>query len=404
MLRNPAYRGRACFGKTELRPRQRIARPLRQRNGIASRDSASHERPRPDWIEIAVPALISDETFDLAQEQLENNKRHSPRRTIEPSLLQGMLVCERCGYALYRTATQTSARKLYYYRCLGSDAYRHLKGALCDNPPVRQDHLDAVVWKELLRLLEDPSLIQQELSRRQDAARNGDPLRQREEQLGRDRARLAKSVDRLLTAYQEGLLSLEQLRCRMPELRKQEQAIQGELQSVEAAATDQTKYLRLVETLANFRTRLAAHAEALDITERQKVLRLLVKEVLVGRDTLTIRHSIRMPQATSPNPDGVPLPPHQSQQTPMAQSGPSYLLRSDRNYPTLRRPLLIPAPPPASASSRPLLHRRFQPHPDQSQHAPVRHAMPDARQQLLVRDRIEGTHHTLPTLGTSPSE
>jgi site-specific DNA recombinase len=340
MLRNPAYRGRACFGKTELRPRQRITRPLRQRNGIASRDSANHERPRPDWIEIAVPALISDETFDLAQEQLEKNKRHSPRRTIEPSLLQGMLVCERCGYALYRTATQTSARKLYYYRCLGSDAYRHLKGALCDNPPVRQDHLDAVVWKELLRLLEDPSLIQQELSRRQDAARNADPLRQREEQLGRDRARLAKSVDRLLTAYQEGLVSLEQLRCRMPELRKQEQAIRGELQSLETAATDQTKYLRLVETLANFRTRLSAHTDALDVTERQKVLRLLVKEVLVGRDTLTIRHSIRMPQTTHPEPGGALLPPHQSQQTTMAQSGPSYLLRSDRSLAFVGQPVL----------------------------------------------------------------
>lgn len=78
LLRNPAYWGRACYGKTELRPRQRITRPLRQRNGLASRDSASHERPRQDWIEIAVPALISEETFALAQEQLEQNKRHSP--------------------------------------------------------------------------------------------------------------------------------------------------------------------------------------------------------------------------------------------------------------------------------------------------------------------------------------
>ena len=34
LLRNPAYRGRACYGKTELRPRQRITRPLRQRNGL----------------------------------------------------------------------------------------------------------------------------------------------------------------------------------------------------------------------------------------------------------------------------------------------------------------------------------------------------------------------------------
>jgi len=66
LLRNPTYRGRACYGKTELRPRQRITRPLRQRNGLASRDSANHERPRQDWIEIAVPALVSEETFALA--------------------------------------------------------------------------------------------------------------------------------------------------------------------------------------------------------------------------------------------------------------------------------------------------------------------------------------------------
>jgi site-specific DNA recombinase len=174
MLRNPAYRGWACYGKTELRPRQRITRPLRQRHGLASRNSASHERPPQDWIEIAVPALISEETFALAQEQLEQNKRHSPRRTIEPTLLQGMLVCERCGYGLYRTSTQTSARRLYYYRCIGSDAYRHLKGAVCDNPPVRQDHLDQVVWQEVVRLLEDPRIIQDELNRRLEATRNSD--------------------------------------------------------------------------------------------------------------------------------------------------------------------------------------------------------------------------------------
>ena len=199
LLRNPAYRGRACYGKTELRPRQRITRPLRQRNGLASRDSANHERPRQDWIEIAVPALVSEETFALAQEQLEQNKRHSPRRTIEPTLLQGMLVCERCGYGLYRTSTQTSARRLYYYRCIGSDAYRHLKGAVCDNSPVRQDQLDAVVWEELMRLLEDPSIIQDELTRRLQAAKNADPLKQREDQLRRDQARLAKGMDRLLS-------------------------------------------------------------------------------------------------------------------------------------------------------------------------------------------------------------
>jgi site-specific DNA recombinase len=65
---------------------------------------------------MAVPALVSDATFALAQEQLEKNKRHSPRRTVAPSVLQGMLVCQQCGYALYRSSAQTSKQKIYYYR------------------------------------------------------------------------------------------------------------------------------------------------------------------------------------------------------------------------------------------------------------------------------------------------
>jgi site-specific DNA recombinase len=336
LLRNPAYRGRACYGKTELRPRQRITRPLRQRNGLASRDSANHERPRQDWIEIAVPALVSEETFALAQEQLEQNKQHSPRRTIEPTLLQGMLVCECCGYGLYRTSTQTSARRLYYYRCIGSDAYRHLKGAVCSNPPVRQDQLDAVVWEELMRLLEDPSIIQDELTRRLQAAKNADPLKQRQDQLHRDQARLAKGMDRLLIAYQEGLASLEQLRSRMPDLRKQDQAIQAELQSLETAANDQTKYVRLVETLDGFHTRLRERAATLNVSERQKVLRLLVKEILVGRETITIRHSIRMPHS-EPNPSNAPRPPDSTPSLPTAKPDPCYLLRSGSNFPTARQ-------------------------------------------------------------------
>jgi hypothetical protein len=89
MLRNPAYTGRACFGKTHLAPRQRITRPLRLRGGFAARNSAHHEVPRERWIEIPVPAIVTEESFALAEERLERNKRTSPRRTVEPTLLQG---------------------------------------------------------------------------------------------------------------------------------------------------------------------------------------------------------------------------------------------------------------------------------------------------------------------------
>jgi site-specific DNA recombinase len=257
MLRNPAYRGTACYGKTELCPRQRITRPLRQRKGLPGRDSAGHERPRTEWIEVPVPALVSEEIFALAQEQLDKNKRHAPRRTVQPTLLQGMLICEQCGYALYRTSTHTSKQKLNYYRCLGSDGYRRLRGPVCTNRPLRQDYLDQFVWSKIIRLLDDPELVQAEIDRRRERARNADPLRKRQDELRWEQAWIEKSSERLVTAYQEGLLTLPQLRQRMPALQKQSQAVGAELQSLEMAAVDEAKYLQLGSGLRSYFRRIA---------------------------------------------------------------------------------------------------------------------------------------------------
>ena len=186
MLRNPAYKGSACFGKTKIAMRQRITRRIRLRGGIAPRQSAHHDQPREQWIEIPVPAIVSAETFALAEERLQANKIHAPRRTITPSVVQGLVSCHKCGYAMYRTPTRSSARKIYYYRCLGSDAYRHLGGAVCDSRPVRQDMLDD---SEMIKLLENPELLQRELDRRLTAARDANPNKQREEMLRRELAR-----------------------------------------------------------------------------------------------------------------------------------------------------------------------------------------------------------------------
>ncbi|CAN5483047.1 recombinase family protein [soil metagenome] len=334
MLRNPAYQGKACYGKTELRPRQRITRPLRQRQGLPSRDSANHERPRADWVEVPVPPLVNEEMFALAQEQLQQNKHHSPRRTIEPTLLQGMLVCQQCGYALYRTSTRTAKQKLYYYRCLGSDGYRRFKGPVCTNRPIRQDALDEVVWNEIMHLLEDPTLVQAEIERRRELACNADPLRKRDAELRREQARLEKNIERLVTAYQEGLVTLPQLRQRMPELRKQAQAIESELQSLQLAAVDQTKYLQLAENLVGFRSKLRARAETLEVRERQQILRLVTKEVLVGSDTITLRHSIPI----CPSGSGFNGSPTPTSGASAALPKPDYLLRKGSEWPTLRCP------------------------------------------------------------------
>lgn len=324
MLRNPAYCGLACFGKTQLAPRQRVNnRALRRRGGVPARNSASHEQPREQWIGIPVPALVAEDTFALAQERLATNKKHAARRTIEASILQGLVHCRHCGYALYRTSTKSSARKIYYYRCLGSDAWRYEGKARCDQKPIRLDLLEHIVWTEIVRLLEDPALIQGEINRRLDAARNANPAKRRQDSLTRELMRVRKSMDRLLTAYQEELLSLDELRRRMPSLRQREQGLQAELQSLNSKLADQAAYLQLAETLSALLRRLRANSETLDIRDRQRITRLLVKEIVVADDSITIRHSIPTAARSPGGNNGASDP---TQFSAGAQSDKSYLL------------------------------------------------------------------------------
>src|ERR1700752_4839414 len=345
MLRNSAYRGMACFGKTRVSTRTRVMRPQRRRGVTTPCTTAGHERPREEWIEIPVPSLVTEESFARAQELLYQNKLRSRRRKIAPSVVQGLVSCAKCGYALSRTSTQTSARKIHYYKCSGSDSWRKLGGPVCDNGQfIRQELLDQIVWAEVIRLLEEPALIQQELDRRLVAARTSDPTRKREQSLLRELTHVGKGIERLLNAYQERLLSIEQLRDRMPMLHQRQKTLRAELQSLVDQNNDRAAFLRLAETLTSFLPRLRSADETLSVIDRQRIVRLLVKEVLVGEDTITIRHSIPIPAGPSQNGSSQP-------------EGSNYLLCKGRDRTPLWSALLTGKELPFAVASR--LERRL---------------------------------------------
>ena len=83
---------------------------------------------------------------------------------------------------------------------------------MCDNPAVRADELDEAVWQEVLALLENPELIQREINRRLAAANDTVAARGRTDALHGELARIATRIRRLLDAYQEEVITLDELR------------------------------------------------------------------------------------------------------------------------------------------------------------------------------------------------
>jgi site-specific DNA recombinase len=315
MLRNTAYRGQAAFGKTKTLERHgKPTRTTRARGERHGRRPARADQPADKWTLIAVPPIVSDETFELAQARLSQNAHFAKRNTKKPTLLQGILVCRECGYGCYRSTTRTTNKRIYYYRCIGSDNYRHIGGRVCQSRPIRADELDGLVWDEVRRLLEDPALVHAEIDRRLRALRAEHPASRRREALERDLTRADSAIARLIEAYQEQLLSIDELRTRMPALRKRQTAIRAQLDTLESELHDAETYLKLADTLEGFLGRLTDGLDQLNLDDQQRVLRLVVREVLIGGDddTVTIRHSIPTPN----NPDD-----------------PSYLLRGSGHLP-----------------------------------------------------------------------
>jgi site-specific DNA recombinase len=336
MLRNPAYAGTAVFGKTQIIHQPAgLNRRARLQGRTTPRAVKAVDRPRKEWIAIPVPAIISHEAFERAAKRLADNKRFAARNSKVPSLLQGLAACASCGYGYYRTSTRTARKKIYYYRCLGSDDYRYESGRVCSNKPVRADLLDAVVWDHITGLLADPHLIRAEIDKRLERARTSDPATRQRARLELALAKATTAITRMIEAFQEQLITIDELRARMPDLRARQSNLRGQLNALDVQLADRDAYLKLADDLEGFLAQLRGNADHAEVSERQRVLRLLVKDVLIGPDKITIRHRIPIPKRASdshsdrsPDTDDTEGDMH-----------PSYPLRWARDNPALGCPL-----------------------------------------------------------------
>jgi site-specific DNA recombinase len=71
-----------------------------------------------------------------------------------------------------------------------------------------------------------------------------------------------------------------------------ETGLRGQLAALDAQAADRDAYLKLADDLEGFLARLRGTAATATIEERRRVLRLLVKDVLIGPEKIIIRHRI----------------------------------------------------------------------------------------------------------------
>jgi site-specific DNA recombinase len=309
ILKNPAYAGAAAFGKTRVGPLPARLRPVRGGAEQPRRAYGVYDVAPEAWISVPVPPLIDVALAEAAVEQLAENRQRS-RQSVRGQryLLQGLVVCRQCGYAYYGKAVSLASAKgqrrdYAYYRCCGSDAYRFGGERLCANQQVRTDRLDEAVWREVERVLEDPSWIAAEYERRLVQAR--DPASGDLAGLEGQIAKLRRSLDRLIDGYAEGLIDKAEFEPRAAGLRKrlrgwEEQAVQIRNEAAQRAALS-----LIVGRLEDFAHQVRKRMAAVDWSMQRDLIRLLVKRVEIDREHVTVVLRVTPSPAgpASPNPD-----------------------------------------------------------------------------------------------------
>ena len=391
MLRNPAYAGTAVFGKTmAVHEPPGLNRVARLQGRSVPRAVKTVDRPRDQWLEIAVPAIVDQVTFARVRQRLEANKRFAARNTKVPSLLQGLAACSACGYGYYRTSTRTTNKKIYYYRCLGSDDYRYEGGRVCGNKPVRADYLDTVVWDHITALLADPALIRAEITKRLEQARTADPATRQRKQLQAALAKATASVTAMIEAFSEQLITIDELRARMPHLRARETSLRSQIDALDAQTADRDAYLTLAGDLEGFLAQLRGNAATATVEDRQRVLRLLIKDILIGPEKITIRHRIPAPAGGTGARQRDPGPDTEGDHRR------GYLLRWGRDHTALRST-------GHATPQRPALHHPGpQQRADQGENSLVADAFLNRLHQTAVWNRLKtardvGFHHPAAT-------
>lgn len=288
ILRNPAYMGTAYYGKSE-RADGFSTKIIHTKTGRKKCPPKSRKtRDKDAWTLIPVPAIISEKEFELAQLQLDKNKQMSSRNTQEPSLLQGLLVCANCGHPYYKKKQpSTRPTQRNYYGCS-----TRLTGGDCNNGYFKLNELDDAIWKHIIDLLKNPHLIEEEIKNRLQEFAGAKQIQTKRQDIEKEILRLNKAKEKLLDAFQDGeCLTLEGLKSRVKIIDKQKTLHENELKSIQAQALQEENCIALKASMEHFLKSLDQSCE-LSIQDRQKVIRLLVDEIKVSKESIEITHCI----------------------------------------------------------------------------------------------------------------
>ena len=248
-------------------------------------DKTGKVNPREHWIPVEVPAIVSRELWEAAQERRTRNRELAKRNTKNHYLVSRRVTCQ-CGTKM---AGRITDRWKYYY-CPKSQGRFVEQG--CDARHFRADHVDAAAWGWVKGILQDPEALRASLEVQQaEQERANQPLRDRLAVLDDLLADNRRQLEKLLDLYLAGDFDKEMLTERKARLETTVTALEKEQADLVTTLEVTTLTDDQIMTIEDFAKEVAgglAEAET-DFDARRHII-----DLLDVRATLTIEEGQRV--------------------------------------------------------------------------------------------------------------
>ena len=288
ILTNPAYTGQVYAGRMHYRPpkiRRSATHPIGRPH-----DSAT-PAPQEEWIPVAqIPAIVSQEQFDLVQSKLAKNQSFASRHnTAHQYLLRALVSCGICQLSCY--ARTVSGKPYGYYICTGKeDAVQARLVTRCPSRFIPSQQLDELVWNDLCDLLTHPEIIAQTMGRALGTSWLPQELQARQENLRRGKASLEQQLNRLTEAYLSNVIPLVEYQRRRQEIEQRQQSLENQANQLLAQADRHKELAGLASNVEDFCQRIQTSLANASFEQKRQLVELLIDRVIVTGDEVEIHY------------------------------------------------------------------------------------------------------------------
>jgi len=265
ILANRIYVGTMCYAKRVVRGSRII------------------KQDREKWIVVdkACEPIIEQTIFDDVQKSLNANTRPAPWSDASPHLLTGLARCGLCGGSMTGMNCKASNGNPHrYYRCT---ARLHKGPSVCKGLICRADELEAAVVGQITGF--DAGTLARELEEyKKRMADEAAPRAARRARLQTAFEGYRERERRLLELYETSAIDLVAFRERYAHLDQERAAIVADLAEIDANTPEGGVQNVDAHALAERFRELQATFPRLSLSERQRLLRAMTREVTVYPD------------------------------------------------------------------------------------------------------------------------